>query len=86
MQLHFQYNVYNINKDADINAIKALKMGSIQFCMTMFLLSHDSMIYLNLLYDLQKALEKDECIQNPGTLATYISRLEKGRNCAVLLG
>lgn len=45
--------------------MKALKMGSIEFCMTLCLLPFDSMIYLNQLYDLEKALEKDECIQNP---------------------
>lgn len=54
-------------------------MGSIQFCMTICLLSFDSMIYLNQIYDLGKALEKDECIQKPGTLAMYISKLERKR-------
>ena len=58
-------------------------MDRIQFCITIFLLSPDSMIYLNLLYDLEKALEKDEYIQNPGTLATYISKLKRKEKCVL---
>lgn len=59
-------------------------MGSIQFCMTICLFSFDSMIYLYQLYDPEKT-EKNECIQNPGTLATHSSQLEnKIKMCAVL--
>lgn len=59
-------------------------MNSIQFCMTICLFSFDSMIYLNQLYDPEK-MEKNECIQNPGTLAMYSSQLEnKIKMCAVL--
>lgn len=46
------------------NGIKALKMGSVELCMTICMLSFDSMIYLNQFQGLEKALERDEYIQN----------------------
>lgn len=52
--------------------------------MTICLLSFDSMIYLNQLYD-QQNRKKYQCIQNPGTLAMYSAQLEnKIKMCAVL--
>lgn len=78
MQLHFQYKMSKILLKMQIqNGIKALKMGSVEFCMTICMLSFDSMIYLNQFQDLEKALERDEYIQNPETLAVYIFESEK---------
>ena len=78
MQLHFQYDMSKILIKMQIqNCIKALKMGSVEFCMTICMLSFDSMVYLNQFYDLEKALDKDKRIQNPETLAVYIFESEK---------
>ena len=60
-------------------------MGSVEFFMTICMLSFDSMIYLNQFYDRDKALEGDECIQNPETLPVYIFESEKKRKTCSLL-
>lgn len=60
-------------------------MGSVEFCMTICMLSFDSMIYLNQFYDLEKAIERDKCIQNPETLVVYIFESEKKRKICSLL-
>ena len=60
-------------------------MGSVEFYMTICMLSFDSMIYLNQFYDLEKALEGDECIQNPETLPVYIFESEKKNKFSFIL-